>query len=131
MANFLVGIFSFSVKFISLVLLQFAATDVKPNESSKLMLGHVRGGAHTGAKPNNMCTGFFQSNQSSSWNGLFYNNWRIWTKHEKIFTLYTCNGTEVDRTSSVPKSVLRLCVDKGQHLQSGILFFTSLVLLQN
>ena len=33
----------------------------------------------------------------------------------------------MDRTSSVPMSVLRLRVDKGQGLQSGILFYTSLV----
>ena len=37
----------------------------------------------------------------------------------------------MDRTSSVPKSVLHLKVDKGQGLRSGILFFTSLVLLPN
>ena len=37
----------------------------------------------------------------------------------------------MDRTSSVPMSALRLCVDKGQGLQSGILFFTSLVLPPN
>ena len=38
-------------------------------------------------------------------------------------------GGGMDRTSSMPKSVLRLKVDKGQGLQSGILFFTSLVQL--
>ena len=35
----------------------------------------------------------------------------------------------MDGTSSVPKSVLHLKVDKGQGLRSGILFLTSLVLL--
>ena len=34
----------------------------------------------------------------------------------------------LDRTSSVPMSVLRLLVDKGQGLRSGILCFTSVVL---
>ena len=34
-----------------------------------------------------------------------------------------------DRTSSVPKSVLRVLIDKEQGLRSGILFFTSLGLL--
>ena len=38
-----------------------------------------------------------------------------------MYTLYACNGTEVDRTYSAPKSVLRLEVDKGQELRSGIL----------
>ena len=43
---------------------------------------------------------------------------------------YLCNRSGVDRTSSgVPKSVLCLSVDKGQGLRSGLLFFTSLVLL--
>ena len=37
----------------------------------------------------------------------------------------------MDRTSSMPMSVLRLLVDKGQGLQSGILFFTGLVLPPN
>ena len=32
-----------------------------------------------------------------------------------------CNGTVLDRTSSMPMSVLRLLVDKGQALRSGIL----------
>ena len=34
-----------------------------------------------------------------------------------------------DRTSSMPKSVHHVFVDKGQGLRSGILFFTSLVLV--
>ena len=33
---------------------------------------------------------------------------------------YICNGNDVDRTSSMPKSVLCLRVDKGQGLRSGI-----------
>ena len=37
-------------------------------------------------------------------------------------TRHTCNGNGVDRTSSVPRSVLCLKVDKGQGLWSGILF---------
>ena len=32
-----------------------------------------------------------------------------------------CNGSDMDRTSSMPKSVLHLRVDKGQGLWSGIL----------
>ena len=42
-------------------------------------------------------------------------------------TDYLCHGNGMDWTSSMPKSVLRLRVDKGQGLRSGILFFTSLV----
>ena len=49
----------------------------------------------------------------------------IWVSYGNII----CNGNGVDRTFSVPKSFLRLRVDKGQGLRSGILFFTSLVLL--
>ena len=42
-----------------------------------------------------------------------------------------CNGNGMDRTSSVPKSVLCLCVNQGQGLRSGLLSFTSLVLPSN
>ena len=50
-------------------------------------------------------------------------------KVTKVTVLCKHNGNRVDKTSSMPKSVLCLKVDEGQGLLSGILFFTSLVLL--
>ena len=53
-------------------------------------------------------------------------------KSEKIHgewsVLMYVTETKMDRTSSAPMSVLRLLVDKGQGLRSGIPFFTNLVL---
>ena len=56
------------------------------------------------------------------WFGLYVTT-TFWFNLGCIF-----NGTEMNRTSSVPMSVLRLLVDKGQGLRSGILCFTSVVL---
>ena len=47
-------------------------------------------------------------------------------KHQIMHVMVGITG----RTSSVPNSAHRLVVDKVQELQSGILTYTSLVLLQ-
>ena len=55
--------------------------------------------------------------------------WTLITQWRLLLNI--CIGTEMGRTSSVSKSVLRLLVDKGQGLRSGKLFFTSLALPSN
>ena len=66
------------------------------------------------------------------WGVIFLNIITLVKSVENMtLTGHVCNGTDMDRTFSVPMSVLHLLVDKGQGLQSRILSSTSLVLPSN